>query len=143
MLSWLFFIASGIGPFSGQAVHFQRAAPEKLPYAVNRYRREVERHYQVLDDHLAGREYIVGHDYSIVDMSAWGWVDRAPVVLPGAAEPLAAFPNIKRWFQKVDARPAAARARAVGKGHAFKKEIDEETRRALFPSNYPPMAKQV
>jgi GST-like protein len=141
LLSWLFFIATGIGPFSGQAVHFQHAAPEKTPYAVNRYRREVERHYRVLDEHLAGRDWIVGRDYSIVDMSAWGWLDRAPRVLPGAADPLAAFPNLERWFQTVDARPAVARARAVGKGHAFKKEMDEETRRALFPSNYPAMAK--
>ena len=141
LLSWLFFIATGIGPFSGQAVHFQHAAPEKIPYAVNRYRREVERHYRVLDEHLAGRDWIVGHDYSIVDISAWGWLDRAPRVLPGAADPLAAFPNLKRWFQTVDARPAVARARAVGKDHAFKKEMDEETRRALFPSNYPAIAK--
>ena len=55
LLSWLFFLATGLGPFSGQAVHFQRAAPEKLPYAVNRYRREAERHYAVLDSHLVGR----------------------------------------------------------------------------------------
>ena len=61
LLSWLFFIASGVGPFSGQAVHFQHAAPEKLPYAINRYRREIERHYRVLDRHLAGRDWIVGN----------------------------------------------------------------------------------
>ena len=140
LLSWLFFIATGMGPFSGQAVHFQHAAPEKLPYAVNRYRREVERHYRVLDEHLTGRVYIVGSDYSIVDMSAWGWLDRAARVLPGETDPLVAFPNLRRWFQTIDARPAVARARAVGKDHAFKKEMDEETRRALFPSNYPPAA---
>ncbi len=141
LISWLFFIATGIGPFSGQAVHFQHAAPEKLPYAVNRYRREVERHYRVLDERLAGRAYIVGSDYSIVDMSAWGWLDRAARVLPGETDPLVAFPNLKRWFQTIDARPAVARARAVGKDHAFKKEMDEETRRALFPSNYPAAVK--
>jgi len=141
LLSWLFFIASGLGPFSGQAVHFQLAAPEKIPYAMNRYRREAERHYRVLDEHLAGRTYIVGNAYSIVDMSAWGWLDRATRVLPGETNPLAAFPNLERWFAAVDARPAVARARAVGKDHAFKKEMDEETRRALFPSNYPAMAK--
>jgi GST-like protein len=139
LLSWLFFIGTGIGPYSGQAVHFQRAAPEKLPYAVNRYRREVERHYAVLDQHLAGRDYIVGKDYTIADISAWGWLDRAPIVLAGAADPLAAFPNLKRWFGTIDARPAVARARTVGNDHAFKKEMDEETRRALFPSNYPPV----
>jgi GST-like protein len=137
LLSWLFFIATGVGPFSGQAVHFQHAAPEKLAYAVNRYRREVERHYEVLDAHLKGRDFIVGSDFSIVDISAWGWLDRAPRVLPGDAQPLAAFPNLERWFRAIDARPAVARARSVGKDHTFKKEVDEETRRALFPSNYP------
>lgn len=62
---------TGLGPFSEQAVHFQYAAPEGLDYAVNRYRREAERHYEVLDHHLAGRDYIVGSDYTIVDMFAW------------------------------------------------------------------------
>jgi GST-like protein len=137
LLSWLMFVASGIGPYSGQAVHFQRAAPEPLAYAINRYRREVERHYAVLDQHLAGRASIVGADYSIVDMAAWGWIDRAAVALPGAANPLDAFPNLQRWFQSVDARPAVARARAIGSGHSFKQEMDEEAKRAMFPSNYP------
>jgi GSH-dependent disulfide-bond oxidoreductase len=88
LLSWLFFIATGIGPFSGQAVHFQHAAPEKVSYAVNRYRREIERHYEVLDKHLKGREFIVGKEYSIADISAWGWLDRAPRVLPGDTDPM-------------------------------------------------------
>ena len=140
ILSWLFFIATGIGPFSGQAVHFQHAAPEKLEYAINRYCREVERHYEVLDTHLKGREFIVGSSFTIADISGWGWIDRAPRVLPGDAAPLSAFPNLERWFKAIDARPAVAKARAVGKGHAFKKEVDEETRRALFPSNYPKVA---
>ena len=140
LLSWLFFISSGLGPFSGQAVHFQHAAPEKLPYAINRYRREIERHYRVLDKHLAGREFILGREYSIADMSAWGWLTRASRVLPGEGEALAAFLNLKRLFEKVDARPAAARAKAVGKNHAFKKETDEETKRAMFPSNYADIA---
>lgn len=137
LLSWLMFVASGIGPYSGQAVHFQRAAPEQLPYAVNRYRREAERHYRVLDDHLAGRETMVGQEYTIADMSAWGWIDRANVVLAGEGDALAAYPNLQRWFKWVDARPAVARARAVGKGHAFKTEMDEAAKRAMFPSNYP------
>ena len=136
LLSWLFFIASGLGPFSGQAVHFQRAAPEKLPYAINRYRREAARHYQVLEDHLAGRSVIVGGEYTISDISAWGWIDRAKFVFHGAEEPLADYPNIARWFHSIDARPAVARARQVGAGHAFKKEQDEAARRHLYPSNY-------
>ena len=140
LLSWLLFIASGLGPFSGQAVHFQFAAPEGLGYAVNRYRREAERHYQVLNDHLAGREFIVGNGYTIADMSAWGWLDRASRVMKGADDPLAPYPNLKRLFQTVDARPAVQRARAVGQDHEFKKVSDEETKRALFPSNYPPAA---
>lgn len=140
LLSWLFFIASGLGPFSGQAVHFQRSAPEKLPYAINRYRREAERHYAVLDKHLESRSFIVGRSYTIADISGWGWVDRASFVLPGSDDPLTQFPNIKRWFRSVNERPAVARARAVGSDHAFKKEVDDETRRSLFPSNYPPVA---
>lgn len=140
LLSWLFFVASGLGPFSGQAVHFQFAAPEGLDYARNRYRREAERHYQVVDDHLAGRTFLVGDTYTIADVSLWGWVDRAARVMKGASDPLAAYPNIKKWFALIDARPAVARARKVGSDHAFKQERDEQALRALFPSNYPPAA---
>jgi GSH-dependent disulfide-bond oxidoreductase len=140
LLSWLLFIASGLGPYSGQSVHFQFAAPEGLDYAVNRYRREAERHYQVLNDHLAGRGFIVGDSYTIADMSAWGWLDRASRVRKGAADPLAPYLHLKRLFQTVDARPAVQRARAVGKDQDFKMVVDEETKRALFPSNYPPAA---
>ena len=110
-----------------------------LFYAVNRYRREAERHYQVLNDHLAGREFIVGGTYTIADMSAWGWLDRASRVLKGTADPLSSYPHLERLFRTVDTRPAATRARAVGADHDFKKVNDEETRRALFPSNYPPV----
>jgi GST-like protein len=121
-------------------VHFQYAAPEGLAYAANRYRREAERHYKVLNDHLEGRRYIIGDDYTIADISAWGWLDRAARVMKGAEDPFAPFPHLKRLFETVDARPAAARARAVCKDHPFKKVSDEETKRALFPSNYPPAA---
>lgn len=137
LLSWLLFIASGLGPFSGQAVHFQFAAPEGLDYAVNRYRREAERHYQVLNDHLAQRDYIVGTSYTIADISAWGWIDRASRVLKGSASPLDQFPEIKRWFASIETRPAVSRARAVLNSHVFKEIRDEEAKRALFPSNYP------
>ncbi len=140
LLSWLLFIASGLGPFSGQAVHFQHVAPEGLDYAVNRYRREAERHYRVLDRHLEGRRYIVDDSYTIADMSAWGWLDRAGFVFKGADDPLAPFPNLKRLFETINARPAASRARAVGKDHDFKTANDEEAKRALYPSNYPPAA---
>ena len=92
----------------------------------------------MLNDHLEGRTYIVGGAYTIADMSAWGWLDRASRVLKGADDPLAPFPHLKRLFETVDARPAVARARAVGKDHVFKTVRDEEALRALFPSNYPP-----
>jgi GST-like protein len=121
-------------------VHFQFAAPEGLAYAVNRYRREADRHYQVLNDHLEGRTYIVGETYTIADISAWGWLGRASRVRKNESDPLASFPNLKRHFETVDARPAVVRARNVGKDHPFKKANDEETKRALFPSNYPPVA---
>ena len=131
LLSWLLFIASGLGPFSGQAIYFQYAVPFfRLP-EINcpaapayRYRREAERHYKVLDDHLSDRDYIVGSNYTIADMSAWGWIDRASKVLEGEDDALAPFPALKRWFSAIDGRPAVSRAR--------------EAKRALFPSNYPP-----
>jgi GST-like protein len=95
LFSWLLFLDSSLGPFSGQAVHFQFAAPGGLDYAVNRYRREAERHYQVLNEHLEGRTHIVGETYTIADISAWGWLDRASRVRKGAEDPLESFPDLK------------------------------------------------
>jgi len=134
LLSWLMFVATGLGPYSGQSVHFRRAAPEQIPYAQNRYLREAERHYQVLDMHLKGRTFMVGNDYTIVDIAAWGWIDRANFVLGEGR--LGEFPNIGKWFAGIDARPAVARARAIAKDLTFKREMDEEARRNLFPTNY-------
>ncbi len=135
LLSWMMFIASGVGPFSGQAVHFKYMAPEKIPYAINRYERETERHYEVLDTHLENRQYLVGDSYSIADISAWGWLDKAAFIL--GEEALQAYPNLKRWFDRVNSRPAVARAREIGKDIAFKAERDDDAMRALFPQNYP------
>lgn len=134
LLSWLMFIATGLGPFSGQSVHFRHAAPEKLPYAINRYLREAQRHYEVLDAHMEGREFIVGEEYSIADISAWGWIDKAVVVL--GEEGLNPYPNLKRWFENVNARPAVNRARNIDNDIEFKSDFDEETARALFPQNF-------
>ncbi|WP_421921488.1 glutathione S-transferase family protein [Marinobacter salarius] len=138
LLSWMMFVASGLGPYSGQSVHFRHAAPEQIPYAANRYQREAQRHYEVLDTHLADRTYLVGEEFSIADIAAWGWVDKAGVVL-GDAE-LAGFPNLKRWFDSINSRPAVARARAVGQDVPFQTEMDDAARRALFPQNYPEQA---
>ena len=94
----------------------------------------------MLNDHLEGRQFVLGEHYTVADMSAWGWLDRAALVRKGADDALAPFPNLKRLFETVNARPAAARARMAGKHYPFKQINDEETKRALFPSNYPPTA---
>ncbi|WP_117233966.1 glutathione S-transferase family protein [Vibrio maerlii] len=135
LLSWLMFIASGLGPFSGQSVHFRNVAPKDQEYAANRYLREAQRHYEVLDKHMQGREFIVGDEFTLVDVAAWGWIDKAPVVL--GEQGLTPFPNLSRWFESINSRPAVARARDIPKSIEFKSEFDEETKRALFPSNYP------
>jgi GST-like protein len=134
-LSWLMFVATGIGPFSGQAVHFKHFAPEPVPYAVNRYSREAERHWELLDRHLESRRFMTGERYTIVDMAVWGWGRVAPFVL--GEERWAALPNIRRLFNEISARPAAQAASALKDRHAFKAEMDDEARRAMFPQNEP------
>jgi GST-like protein len=134
LLSWLMFIASGLGPYSGQAVHFQKAAPEEIPYAINRYRHEAERHYQVLDKQLENSEFIVGDSYTIVDIAAWGWIDKYVPVLGDSA--LEKYPNLNRWYHEINKRPAVAQARAINKDIAFKSEMDEIALKALYPQNY-------
>lgn len=134
LLSWLMFVASGLGPYSGQAVHFGRIHTDS-PYATNRYRREVGRHYDILNQRLADRPFIVGDDYTIVDMAAWGWIGRASTIFNAEAV-LDTVPNLKRWFALVDSRPAAARARLIGRDIPFKSDFDDETKRAMFPQNF-------
>jgi GST-like protein len=134
LLSWLMFIGSGLGPFSGQSVHFHHVAPEDISYAKNRYMSETERHYQVLNQHLESRDYIVGDNYSIADISAWGWAIRGPRVLGG--DGLAQFPEVERWFNLINTRPAVEKAQQIGKGGTFKAPGDEDSLRALYPSNY-------
>jgi GST-like protein len=138
LLSWLMFVASGLGPFSGQAAHFTHVHTDSA-YATNRYRREVERHYDVLDSRLSARPFLSGDSYTIADMAAWGWIDRAGFVLNQEA-PLERWPYLKLWFEAVDGRPAVARARLVGRDIAFKTAFDEETLRALFPQNFSKVA---
>jgi GSH-dependent disulfide-bond oxidoreductase len=130
MLSWLMFVATGVGPFSGQGVHFRHFAPEKVPYAHNRYQYEAERHYGVLDARLASRRYLVADQYSIVDMDAWGWARMVPFILGEGA--WGKFPNLKRLVDEISARPAAARAVALKDRHTFKAEMDDEARRHMF-----------
>lgn len=143
LLSWLMFIATGLGPFSGQAVHFQHAAPDGLDYAVNRYRREAERHYQVLNDHLKGRSFIVGNSYTIVDMSAWGWLDRAPRVLKEEHNPLEHWPNLAHFMDRMNARPAVGQARSIMSRHSFKTMMDDDARRAMYPTSFTTASKGI
>jgi GSH-dependent disulfide-bond oxidoreductase len=131
LLSWLMLVATGVGPFSGQAVHFRHFAPEKVPYAHNRYQYEAERHYGILDQRLAGRRYLLGEIYTIVDMAAWGWARMVPYML-GGEEAWAKFPNVKRLLDEINARPAAARAQGLKDRHTFKAEMDDEARSHMF-----------
>ncbi|MBV8566971.1 MAG: glutathione S-transferase N-terminal domain-containing protein [Methylobacteriaceae bacterium] len=135
LLSWLMFVATGIGPYSGQAVHFKHHAPEQLPYAVNRYLFEVRRHYGVLDGQLAKHRYMLGDAYTIVDMAVWGWARAVPFIL--GEDGWSKIPNLKRLFDEISARPAAERANALKDRHAFKAELDEEARRHLFRHAHP------
>ena len=135
LLSWLMFVASGVGPYSGQSVHFRLHAPEKIPYAVNRYEFEARRHYTILDTRLAAQRYMLGDTYTIVDMAVWGWARLIPRVL--GDEALATMANLQRLVEEISARPAAERAIAMANKHAFKAELDEEARRQMFPGNYP------
>jgi GST-like protein len=130
LLSWLMFVASGVGPYSGQSVHFRHFAPEKLDYAINRYAFEAQRHFGILDARLATRKYMLGDTYTIVDMAVWGWARNMPMVLGEAA--WAKFPHLKRLIDEISARPAAQRAVALRDRHKFKAEMDDEARRALF-----------
>jgi GST-like protein len=130
LLSWLMFVATGVGPFSGQAVHFKHFSPEKVDYAHNRYQFEAQRHYAILNDHLAKRRYMVGDTYTIVDMDVWGWARMIPFVLGEGA--FANYPNVKRLVDEISARPAAAKAIALKDGFKFKAEMDDEARRNMF-----------
>lgn len=118
---WLMWQMGGLGPMSGQAGHFRHYAPEKVQYGVDRYTNEVNRLYGVLDRQLAGRDFIAG-DYSIADMASIGWVNA----YKNYEQNLDDFPNLKRWHEAVNARPAVQRGLVVGK---------EECERAMASAN--------
>jgi GSH-dependent disulfide-bond oxidoreductase len=130
LLSWLMFAASGLGPYSGQAVHFRHYAPQPNEYAQTRYSYEARRHFDVLDAHLADREWIVGSDYSIADMAVWGWARNMDHILGPEARP--GLTNIARLIDTIESRPAARSATSFPAKYAFKKDFDEEARRNMF-----------
>src|SRR3954467_11235359 len=105
LLQWLFWQMGGLGPMAGQNHHFGTYAPEKIPYAIDRYRNETNRLYGVLNKRLADRPFIAG-DYSIADMASYPWI----VPHERQGQKLEDFPNVKRWFEAIRARPAVVRA---------------------------------
>src|SRR3981189_313200 len=130
LLSWLMFVATGVGPYSGQAVHFKTVAPKDLEYAHNRYQYEAHRHYKILDDHLAKSKYMVGDTYTIVDMAFWGWARLAPFVLRHRR--FTKKPKGKGVARQRRGAPAAARAVALKDKFVFKAEMDDEARAIMF-----------
>jgi GSH-dependent disulfide-bond oxidoreductase len=125
------FVASGVGPFSGQAVHFTRFAPEPVPYASKRYLFEADRHYQILNARLGEARYMIGDTYTIVDMAVWGW-SRVAVDALFSPDAWHSYPHLRRLTDEISARPAAARALSLKERHTFKPDIDAEARRLLF-----------
>lgn len=125
---WLFWQMAGLGPLAGQAGHFLIYAPERIPYAIERYTREVTRLFGVLDRHLEGRDFIAG-DYSIADIACFPWIFPHR----GLRQTLSDFPNLQRWFKSIEARPATQRAyEGVSDPYAKTVTLSEEERAVLF-----------
>lgn len=128
VLQWLYWQVGGLGPMAGQAGHFRVYAPEPVPYAVDRYTREVARLYGVLDRRLAGREFIAGA-FSIADVACYPWI----VPHEAHGQTLSDFPNVERWFMAISARPATQRTyEGVESSYAPRQPLSEEERRVLF-----------
>jgi GSH-dependent disulfide-bond oxidoreductase len=126
-LQWLFWQMGGLGPMAGQNHHFSLYAPEKLPYAVDRYVKETNRLYAVLDKRLGDREFVAGA-YSIADMACYPWI----VPYERQGQKLDDFPNLKRWFEAIKARPATVRAYARAAEYRTVPATDEEASKILF-----------
>ena len=124
---WLFWQVGGLGPMAGQNHHFVRYAPEKIPYAIERYVKETNRLYGVLNKRLADREFIAGA-YSIADMAAYPWV----VPHEAQGQNLDDFPHLQRWFEAVKSRPATVRAYERGAAVSNNPTVTEESRKILF-----------
>lgn len=128
-LEWLFWQVGGLGPMAGQNHHFSQYAPEKLPYAIDRYVKETNRLYGVLDRRLAQAHYLAGDSYTIADMAAYPWI----VPWERQQQDLNQFPALKRWFDGIAKRPATQRAYARGAEiSSGRATVDEESRKILF-----------
>jgi GST-like protein len=124
---WLFWQMAGLGPMAGQNHHFSHYAPEKIPYAIERYVKETNRLYGVLDKRLADREFVAGA-YSIADMAIYPWV----VPYERQGQKLEHFPNLKRWFNMIAERPAVQRAYAHAAAINTRPTVSDEAKRILF-----------
>ncbi|WOD40497.1 glutathione binding-like protein [Nodosilinea sp. E11] len=127
VMQWLFWQMGGLGPMLGQNHHFGSYAPEKIPYAINRYVKETERLYGVLNTQLEGQEFIAG-DYSIADMACYPWI----VPYQTQQQNLEDFPHLKRWFEAIQARPAVQRAYEVAQTISSESTMTEEAKKILF-----------
>jgi GST-like protein len=127
VLQWLFWQMGGLGPMAGQNHHFSQYAPEKIPYAIDRYVKETNRLYGVLDKRLADRAFIAG-DYSIADIAAYPWI----VPHQRQGQKLEDFPHLNRWFETIRSRPATIRAYDRAKAINAQPIVTEESRRILF-----------
>lgn len=127
-LEWLFWQVGGLGPMAGQNHHFSRYAPEKIPYAIERYVNETNRLYGVMDRRLSAQPYLAGKDFSIADIAAYPWI--VPWQLQ--SQDLAQFPALKRWFDGIAARPATLRAYARAEEFRTTPLVTEESRKILF-----------
>ena len=130
VLQWLMFQMGGIGPMLGQAHHFRNYAPEKLAYAIDRYTNEANRLYGVLDRRLAGREFVAG-EYSIADMAIFPWLRS----YENQGVDLDAYPEVRRWFDVIAARPAVVRAVDVLSERQRTGPRTDEERENLFGAN--------
>jgi GSH-dependent disulfide-bond oxidoreductase len=130
-LQWLMFQVNSVGPMLGQAHHFRQYAPEQIPYAIDRYTNEAARLYGVMDERLSEVEYFAGGEYSIVDMAIYPWVASHE----RQGQNIENYPNLKRWNQSMEARPAVRRAMEVGEELRRPiEDLDEEARDVLFGS---------
>ena len=128
VLQWLYWQMAGLGPMAGQNHHFSAYAPEKIEYAIRRYVNETARLYGVLNKQLADREFIAG-EYSIADIACYPWI----VPHDRQGQNLDDFPNLKRWFQAINDRPAVIRAYQIGSQvNADQPTVTDESRKLLF-----------
>ncbi|NMN60081.1 GST-like protein [Xanthobacter sp. SG618] len=128
VLEWLFWQVGGLGPMAGQNHHFVQYAPERIPYAMERYVKETNRLYGVLNTRLGKSANVAGEDYSIADMAIYPWI----VPHQRQQQDLDTFPNLKRWFEAVAARPATIAAYAKGEPFTKRPTVTEEGKKILF-----------